>query len=307
MKKFLIFIIILYVFSVYIPYFANRFTNNHTKLPDNHIRLYDTEKNKVTSLPFEEYLYYVIAAEIPASFHIEAIKAQTICARTYSYKKMQSITHSNGADLCTDINHCQSYTTESNLKKLWKENYTYYKDKINNAIKETKDMIITYNNKPIDALYHSSNNGYTENSEDVWKSSLPYLRSVKSPDENSPDFNYIYHISSDDLYSQIKEKYKNAKRSSGIGKITYTKGGNVKNINLYSIDIKGVELRTLLSLKSASFDMEESENTVKITTHGYGHGVGLSQYGANEMAHQGKNYQEIINHYYKGTNISKKE
>lgn len=307
MKKLLLFVTILYALSVCIPYFADKASKKSPPSPDNHISLYDTKTQKRTDIPFDEYLYYVVAAEIPASFHTEAIKAQAICSRTYSVKKRQSSTHPDGSDMCTDINHCQAYTNDEELKELWKEDYNYYKNKIKSAIKDTKDMIITYNDEPIDAIYHSSNNGYTENSEDVWQKALPYLRSVKSPDEKSPNFNYTYHISSEDLYSTIKEKYKKARRSDGIGKITYTKGKNVKTINLYSIDITGVEMRKLFDLKSAAFDIEEKENTVKITTHGYGHGVGLSQYGANEMAHQGKTYKEIIAHYYKDTKISQKE
>lgn len=307
MKKILVFIVILYVLSVSIPYFANKATKKTQPPPKNHITIYDTKLKKTTTIPFDEYLYYVVAAEVPASFHIEAIKAQAICSRTYSVKKRQSSSHPYGSDMCTDINHCQSYTNEEELKKIWKDDYNYYKNKIQSAINDTKDLIITYNNEPIDAIYHSSNNGYTENSEDVWQKPLPYLKSVKSPDEKSPNYNYTYHISSEDLFAKIKEKYKNASMSDGIGKITYTEGKNVKTINLYSINISGVELRELFNLKSASFDIEETDNTVTITTHGYGHGVGLSQYGANELAHNGKSYKEIISHYYKDTKISKKE
>lgn len=307
MKKIIIFTIILYVLTLCIPYFANKSSKKTPPTPENHIALYDTKTKKQTSIPFDEYLYYVVAAEMPASFHTEAIKAQVICSRTYSVKKSKSSTHPDGSDICTDINHCQAYTNDEELKTLWKENYNYYKNKIKSAIKDTKDMIITYDNEPIDAIYHSSNNGYTENSEDVWQKPLPYLKSVKSPDEGSPNFNFTYHISCDDLFNKVKDKYKNATMSKGIGKITYTKGKNVKNINLYSVDISGVELRKLLNLKSASFDIEENENTVKITTHGYGHGVGMSQYGANTLAHQGKKYNDIISHYFKDTKISKKE
>ena len=307
MKKTVLLILAMYIITFFIPYSGEKLLNKKTETPTDHITLYDTKTKKTTTVPFDEYLYYTLASEMPASFHKEALKAQCICIRTYAKNKQKTKSHPDGADLCTDINHCQAYTTDDALKDKWKENYNYYKDKLQSAVTETKNMIITYNNEPIDAIYHSSNNGYTENSEDVWQKKLPYLRSVKSPDENSPHCNYTYHIKAKELYSLIKEKYPDAKMNKGIGKITYTTGGNIKTINLYSVEIKGHELRKLLDLKSASFDITENNDTVEITTHGYGHGVGLSQYGANQMAHNGNTFREIITHYYTGTQISEIE
>lgn len=273
----------------------------------NEISVYMHNENKTVKMDFNKYIFGVVAAEMPAEFEYQALCAQAICSRTYTLRKSDTKSHPHNEDVCTDPTHCQAYLSDDALKEKWGKNYNKYKSKISDAINDTSNIVVTYNGELIDAIYHSSNNGFTENSEDVWQTKVEYLRSVESPDENSPDYNLNVSYTPSELYGIIKSRYPDAVFEKGIGNISYTKGKNIKNINLYSVDITGKTLREILNLKSASFDIEEYPDKVVFTTHGYGHGVGLSQYGANNLAKKGYNYEKIISHYYTGVNIKTKE
>lgn len=249
---------------------------------------------KIINLELEEYVLGVVGAEMPASFNIEALKAQAILARTYALKSIK-----NGKKL-TDTVSTQAYKDNSELQKLWKNDYTKYYEKIKKAVNETKGKVILYNNEYIDAVYHSTSNGKTENSKNVWKNSLPYLVSVDSSwDKNVKSYKKetIFEINEfcNILKLNVEEPI--------TYEIIHNETGRVRQITINNKTFSGTEFRNLLKLRSADFEIEINDEKVKVTTYGYGHGVGMSQYGANEMAKQGYSYIQILKHYYTGVVI----
>ena len=249
---------------------------------------------KIINLELEEYVLGVVGAEMPASFNIEALKAQAILARTYALKSIK-----NGKKL-TDTVSTQAYKDNSELQKLWKNDYIKYYEKIKKAVNETKGKIILYNNEYIDAVYHSTSNGKTENSKNVWKNSLPYLVSVDSSwDKNVKSYKKetIFEINEfcNILKLDVEEPI--------TYEIIHNETGRVRQITINNKTFSGTEFRILLKLRSADFEIEINDEKVKVTTYGYGHGVGMSQYGANEMAKQGYSYIQILKHYYTGVVI----
>lgn len=249
---------------------------------------------KIINLELEEYVLGVVGAEMPASFNIEALKAQAILARTYALKSIK-----NGKKL-TDTVSTQAYKDNSELQKLWKNDYTKYYEKIKKAVNETKGRVILYNNEYIDAVYHSTSNGKTENSKNVWKNILPYLVSVDSSwDKNVKSYKKetIFEINEfcNILKLDVEEPI--------TYEIIHNETGRVRQITINNKTFSGTEFRNLLKLRSADFEIEINDEKVKVTTYGYGHGVGMSQYGANEMAKQGYSYIQILKHYYTGVVI----
>ena len=260
-----------------------------------YVTVYRTN-GSIIKLELEEYLIGVVAAEMPASFNIEALKAQSILARTYALKA-----NSSGKKL-TDTTSTQVYKDNTQLKKLWGNNYNTYYNKIKKAVSETEGLTVKYNGTYIEAIYHSTSNGWTENSVNVWGNSYPYLTSVESSyDKNVSGFKKTVSFN----YSEISNKLGIDINKDSI--IEYKKNDS-NRVNLVSIDgnvFKGTEFRSKLNLRSTDFTINLNDNNISITTLGYGHGVGLSQYGANEMAKKGNNYKDIIYHYYKGVSIAK--
>lgn len=248
----------------------------------------------IINLSMEDYLIGVVAAEMPASFHIEALKAQSILARTYAMKAIDS------GKILTDTVSTQRYIDKDEMEKLWGSSYSKYYEKIKQAVRETQDLVVTYQNSLIDAVYHSTSNGRTEDSENVWGNYFPYLKSVsslfdkeassyfKEMEITKKEFLNIFNISDSDYSLEILSRNK-------TGRVSFVRIGN----KTYS----GIEVRELLGLRSTDFDIFLNEDTVNISTRGYGHGVGMSQYGANGMAKEGMNYKDIINHYYTGVEI----
>jgi len=250
----------------------------------------------IVKLELEEYLIGVVAAEMPASFNIEALKTQSILARTYALKA-----NSSGKKL-TDTTSTQVYKDNTQLKKLWGNNYNTYYNKIKKAVSETEGLTVKYNGTYIEAIYHSTSNGWTEDSVNVWGNSYPYLTSVESSyDKNVSGFKKTVSFN----YSEISNKLGIDINKDSI--IEYKKNDS-NRVNFVSIDgnvFKGTEFRNKLNLRSTDFTIDLNDNSVSITTLGYVHGVGMSQYGANEMAKKGNNYKNIIYYYYKGISISK--
>lgn len=249
---------------------------------------------KIINLELEEYVLGVVGAEMPASFNIEALKAQAILARTYALKSIK-----NGKKL-PDTVSTQAYKDNSELQKLWKNDYTKYYEKIKKAVNETKGKVILYNNEYIDAVYHSTSNGKTENSKNVWKNILPYLVSVDSSwDKNVKSYKKetIFEINEfcNILKLDVEEPI--------TYEIIHNETGRVRQITINNKTFAGTEFRNLLKLRSTDFEIEINDEKVKVTTYGYGHGVGMSQYGANEMAKQGYSYIQILKHYYTGVVI----
>lgn len=289
---------------------SNKLSNNVEENSTNKSNLAETKKEnikkneitvtvyrnngKIINLELEEYVLGVVGAEMPASFNIEALKAQAILARTYALKSIK-----NGKKL-TDTVSTQAYKDNSELQKLWKNDYTKYYEKIKKAVNETKGKIILYNNEYIDAVYHSTSNGKTENSKNVWKNILPYLVSVDSSwDKNVKSYKKetIFEINEfcNILKLDVEEPI--------TYEIIHNETGRVRQITINNKTFSGTEFRNLLKLRSADFEIEINDEKVKVTTYGYGHGVGMSQYGANEMAKQGYSYIQILKHYYTGVVI----
>lgn len=281
------------------------------------IKVYMDSEKEVKTMYLEEYLKGVVAAEMPAEFGLEALKAQAVAARTYAVGRMQGLYKASdgshdGADVCTSYAHCQAWISKQAAVKGWGifNSYKYWK-KIEKAVKETENQIVVYQGKIINPLFHSNSGGKTENSEDAWEGvAEPYLRSVvSSGEEDSKDYKSVTTITINDFCDKLKEKYPNFNINKkniidSIKVLEHTEGGRVKNIKVGNVTIKGTEFRTLFSLKSANFDIkEEGKDSLKITVIGYGHGVGLSQWGANYLAKTGGSYEEILKYYYKGVEL----
>jgi len=283
------------------------------------ILLYLYKQDKIQEMDLEEYVKGVVAAEMPADFGIEALKAQAVAARTYALGRMQKIyvpkedTH-KGADICTDFSHCQAWISKEEAMKGWGiARGPFNWRKIEKAVSETENIIITYEDKIINPVYHSNSGGRTENANEVWEGKeVPYLKSVISRgEESSPSYKTTIHISSEDFCNTLKSKYPDIELDSenlldSINVLGYTTGGRVDKIKLGNVEIKGTEFRQLFSLKSANFKIEQgNEGNIKITNLGNGHGVGMSQWGENYLSKNGGNFEEIIKYYYTGVELKK--
>ncbi|WP_349408805.1 stage II sporulation protein D [Pseudalkalibacillus sp. SCS-8] len=269
------------------------------------VSVYKTESKTIETLPLEDYVKGVVAAEMPANFEMEALKAQALTARTYIIKMLLNPADMNlpeGADITDSILH-QVYASDEQLKQIWGKHYESKMKKIAQAVKETEGKIITYDGKPIEASFFSTSNGKTQNSEDYWPSSIPYLRSVESPwDKDSPKYFYQQAFSVDEVESRLNITLK---EDGEVGKVISRTSGNY--IDIIEIDgkkLKGKDIRVSLGLKSSDFTILKKNDQVIIQTRGYGHGVGMSQYGANGMAQEGNSYKDIIAHYYNGVKIT---
>lgn len=285
-----------------------------TDVPDT-IKVYRTETKKTESIKFEDYVKGVVAGEMPSSFHQEALKAQSVAARTYSLariikaEKNGNPTSHPDAPLC-DSTHCQVYRSKSELKEL--KGYSWMKDgwkKICDAVDATKEELLYYKGELVQqALFHSSSGGRTENSEDVFTTAVPYLVSVSSPYENEATHqNEKNSFSINEFSDKIKIKYPNISfgdiNASNIKIISRSSGGHVEKMKIGDGIIEGRNIREVLGLPSANFTISISKNIITFTSMGSGHGVGMSQYGADGMAKKGYGYKEILSHYYTGTEV----
>lgn len=250
---------------------------------------------RVVSLELEDYVTGVVGAEMPALFNSEALKAQAVIARTYALKA-----NSAGRTL-SDSESTQSYKDNGELASIWGGNYSSYYSKIKDAVNSTKGIYLTYNGQFIEAVYHSTSNGRTEDSGNVWGNYYPYLISVDSIYDNS---NPSFSISKSFSYSDISSKLGfNVDSNTEFNILGYTSGGRVSSISVDGHEFSGVSFRSMLGLRSADFDIVKNSDGVVITTRGYGHGVGMSQYGANGMGKAGYSYRDILLHYYPGVSL----
>lgn len=269
------------------------------------VSVYRTQNQQVKKLPLEEYVKGVVAAEMPADFEMQALKAQALTARTYIIKMLLNETDLNlpdDADI-TDTKMHQVYKSDEELRQAWGKDYEWKINKIAKAVKETEGQIITYDGKPIDALFFSTSNGHTQNSEDYWPSAFPYLKSVVSPwDKQSPKYSFKQALP----VSLVEEKLDVQLEEDGeIGKVlSRTSGNYVEKFEIAGKQYEAKEIRESLNLRSTDFSMVKKGDQVIVHTQGYGHGVGMSQYGANGMAKEGKTYKDIVKHYYKGVSIT---
>lgn len=280
--------------------------NNSTADAAVEVAVYRSSAGQIDNVPLEDYLVGVVAAEMPVEFKEEALKAQALTARTYIVKKMLSkddnVDVPEGAQV-TDTQLHQVYLSEAQMRDNWGMEFESNYAKILSAVRATSGQILTYDGQAIDASFFSTSNGYTENSEDYWNNEMPYLRSVSSPwDKNSPKFNSVKEVTVKQFEAAL-----GVKLGSGgtIGKIVErTAGKRVAKVDFSGKVLSGKEIREKLDLRSSDFDWERKGNSIVITTRGFGHGVGMSQYGANGMAADGKDYQEIVKHYYQGVEVT---
>lgn len=279
------------------------------------VRLYVHQENKVRLLQLEDYLVGVVAAEMPAVFPPEALKAQAVAARTYVVKRMGAGGAANslhpGADVCDDPTHGQAWLAREDLKKRWGaiDYYTYYY-KIKKAVDETQGQVLTWNGALIDPAYHASCGGRTENSEDVWKYQSPYLRSVPCPYDADPNpvqtvtfsLAQVDQALGTSLSAVPAVSGSRASREIIITEKTAT--GRPKNLSAGGRQFTAVTVRDLLGLHSTNFTYTRDGDSLTFTTTGHGHGVGMCQYGAKGMAEHGYNYRVILSHYYSGAEIA---
>lgn len=273
------------------------------------VPIYRSQQKTVEVYPLEEYVRGVVAAEMPIDFELEALKAQAIAARTYVVKRMIDKDYKDVPDgaIVTDTTQHQVFLSDSELRRLWGINYSERISKINKAINETYGQVITYNGEPINALYFSTSNGYTENSEEYWQKEIPYLRSVASPwDTASPKYSSTDFISFSTFYEtlNLSSSVVSANNSDWIKILELTTGNRVDKLKIGDKVYSGREIREHFKLNSSSFTFEINNDGILFNTKGYGHGVGMSQYGANGMAKEGKGAEEIITYYYTGVEIT---
>ncbi len=301
MKKILLFSCLIVLIPIFVVnMFFKKEEINFLYLDDTKIRVKRSD-NTIDEVYLEDYVVGVIAGEMPINFEEEALKAQSVASRTYGLKKM--IENKNNDYDVVDTIMNQVYLDYEYLKNVWGDKYIDNINKLKNVVKNTKGEYLVYNNEIIDALFFSTSTGYTENSEEVFKNKVPYLRSVESKwDEISPAYkdqkkyllNEFYHRLNIDYNENLVIEY-NKKTSTG------------RNIELTinGIKFKSSDIVSKLELRSSYFNIIKQNNEVIINTKGYGHGVGMSQYGAQGMALANKKYDEILNYYYKNTKIVK--
>lgn len=277
----------------------------------NTIKLLHSDSSQIEELPLDEYLYGVVSAEMPASFETEALKAQAVVARTYTIYKIQNNSGKHeGADICDNSTCCQAWISKEDRLSKWEESSRQNNwNKIVNAVDSTKGKIITYEGKPINAFFHSNSGGKTETTINVWGGDgYPYLQSVATSGEDAyTQYQSEVTLTKQTFIDKIKEQHEDFEidfsSSDCIQILEYTDGNRVKKIKIGNIELSGVEVRTILGLKSANFEIKVNEDNVIISVKGYGHGVGMSQTGADSMAKQGSNFEEIIKHFYTGVEI----
>jgi stage II sporulation protein D len=277
------------------------------------VPVYLSHDKKVMELPLEKYVRGVVAAEMPASFELEALKAQALVARTYIIRRMAKEDNSNvpGGAYVTDTILHQVHLTEEQLKEKWGAlGYVLNMNKIHQAVNATKGQVIVYEGEPINATFFSTSNGYTENSEDYWRVSEPYLRSVASPwDADSPKFEATTRWSLQQFQERMGIRLSPSLIKSGkfMQVLEQSPGRRVKQAQVGNKVFTGREIRERLELPSSQFSWKVEGKDIIFKTLGYGHGVGMSQYGAQGMALEGKTYQQIVKHYYQGVEITKLE
>lgn len=261
------------------------------------------ENGESEQMEMNEYLTCVVLCEMPASFEPEALKAQAVVARTYALRRQKSGSKHSNADICMDSSCCQGYVSISEY--LESGGQADAVEKVKNAVSETAGEVLLYDGELIEATYFSCSGGFTEDASAVWGSDIPYLQSTKSPgEEKATYFTDTVQYSTKEFADRLGRSLSETP-ATWIENITYTAGGGIDRMRICGVDYPGTELRKLLGLRSTSFLLSVVGDTITITTKGYGHRVGMSQYGADAMAVQGSTYDQILTHYYQGVELSR--
>ncbi len=257
---------------------------------------------QVVQMDLDDYLTAVVLAEMPVSFEEEALKAQTVVARTYTIRAYQGAAKHEQAVVCTQSSCCQGYLdVEAFLEKGGKEADVQH---IRELIAATRGEVLTYDGKLIEATYFSCSGGSTEDAVAVWGTDVPYLQAVASPGEE-----HATHYTDTVTFSELDFAAKLGLELTDdpgrwFGAVTYTDGGGVNTMEIGGKTFTGTQLRSLLGLRSTAFEMQPVDGSIMVTTRGFGHRVGMSQYGADAMAERGSSYQEILAYYYQGTQLT---
>lgn len=260
-----------------------------------------TEKG-IILLPLEDYISGVVLAEMPADFHAEAFKAQAVVARTYTCRMEKNPKHTN-ADICSNSQCCQAYISDADFLEIGGTSEQI--QKVKSAVYETADQVLSYDGQLIEATYFSCSGGKTEDAVSVWGTDVPYLQSVVSPGEEiATHYTDTVIMSGSEFCEKMGVQLK-GEPATWFGTITYTEGGGVNTIMVGSQQYTGTQIRKLLNLRSTAFVLTAAGNSITITTKGFGHRVGMSQYGAEAMAGSGASYHDILYHYYQGVELSK--
>lgn len=276
------------------------------------IRLLHVEDGTIEEIPIDEYLYGVVSAEMPVDYEEEALKAQAVSARTYTIYKIINASgkHSN-ADICDDSTCCQAWISKEKRMERWEEDEREENwNKIKTCVNETAGKIITYENQPINAFFHSNSGGITEVVSNVWGGKdLPYLKSVETAGENNyKQYSSEITVPKNELVNLLKKEFTdlsiNFDDEKCIEILDYTSSNRVKTVKFGNTEIPGTKVRSLLGLKSNNFSITINDESVTFNVIGYGHGVGLSQTGADSLAKEGFSYEEILKHFYTGVEIS---
>ena len=264
----------------------------------------------VQEMTLANYLVGVVRAEMPASFEREALRAQAVAARTYTlYKIKNGGNHGDTADVCTDPKCCQAYISEEAARSNWGAKADDYEAKIEDAVYSTDGQAILYDGQPILAAFHSSSPGYTRSAGEVWLTDLPYLQSVSSPEKGDAIPNYYSRaeFTAEDFKKRVLAAYPEADLSGAMscwltGAVTDS-SGSIETVKVGGVTVKGGSLRSALGLRSACYEWEVQSKKLVFFVTGFGHGVGMSQYGANQMAKDGSDYEDILTHYYTGVTV----
>ncbi len=265
------------------------------------VRIKRSDTGIIEVVPLEEYIAGVLAGEMPVSFHEEALKAQAVASR--SYVMFQIIKNQKKEYDVVDTVLNQVYLDSDTLKEKWKNHYEEYYQKITNAVKDTAYQYLVYQDKVAEALFFSTSTGYTENSEEVFANKVPYLRSVESSwDKISPAFQEVDTYTKKEFLDALKLPNTN---EISISILSKTGAGRINSIQINDSTFSGADVMSKLHLRSRAFTITVGEENVTIQTKGYGHGVGMSQYGAEGMAQAGYPYDEILKHYYTDIEIKK--
>ena len=327
MKKCICLVIILFILIFLLPFiFLDRKTIEASREDDvqieelqtvdydytkySTIRLLHQDTQKVEEVKLDEYIACVVSAEMPVSYDIEALKAQAIVARTYTIYKITTSSKHDNADICDKSTCCQAWISKEDRLKKWEEKEANENwNKIIKAVNDTVGKIITYEGKPINAFFHANSGGKTQTPFYVWcGTGYPYLQVVEtSGEENYKQYSSEARFTHKEFINKVKKEHEdfeiNFKEKDCIEIKERDKSDRVVTVKIGNLNLSGVETRTLLGLRSANFTIEVSEEEVLFKVIGYGHGVGMSQTGADSLAKQGKNCEDIIKHFYVGVEI----
>ena len=279
------------------------------------LKVFDTTTGQVEEITSFDYVVGAVCAQMPAAFEEEALKAQAVAAYTYAVRQREKAETAPDKELCgayfsNDSRKYQAYFTENQARHYYGDNYDMFIEKIRKAVEAVGGEYLVYEDEPIIAAFHPLSGGMTESAKNVWGSDIPYLVSADSKyDTSAPKYEQQYEFTAAELKRTLEKKFDGIKLDKDdpgkwFGEPKRSEAETVLTINVGGKELTGQELRTVLGLSSAVFEAEYDDGSFTFTSKGCGHGVGMSQFGANELAKSGKSYKEILMHYYKGTEIT---